>query len=63
MSATSSEETVVRVSTVNHEPINLSLEAGRPVMVRIEVESNCSCHSGYRSGPGSYTDTDLGTGR
>jgi hypothetical protein len=56
MSATSPEEGILRVSTVNKEPISLRLEAGVPVTVRVEIENNCTC-----TRAGSYTDTEHGS--
>jgi hypothetical protein len=63
MSAISPEETVIRVSSTNNEPVSLRLEAGQPVTVRVEVENNCNCRQGSAVRPGSYTDIDFGSRR
>ena len=59
MPAISSKETVLRVSATDAEPLNLRLDAGAAVTVRVEVQD--SCQGGPARRPGSYTDTDFGT--
>ncbi|MCQ6269034.1 hypothetical protein M8J71_00745 [Pseudarthrobacter sp. R1] len=61
MSAISSKETVLHVSAADAEPLNLRLDAGAAVNVRVEVQGNCTCQGGAARRPGSYTDTDFGT--
>jgi hypothetical protein len=61
MSAISSKETVLRVSATDAEPLNLRLDAGAAVNVRVEVQGSCTCQGGPARRPGSYTDTDFGT--
>lgn len=58
MSAKSSEETIIRVSTARNEPIALKVEGGGSVTVRVEVESNCACQAGSTHRVGSYIDRD-----
>ncbi|MBT2512205.1 hypothetical protein [Arthrobacter sp. ISL-30] len=59
MTATSSEGTVIRVSTAGAEPIVLQLEGGEAVTLRVEVENNCVCQAATATRPGSYTDRDV----
>ena len=61
MSATSQEETVLRVSTANNEPITLKLEGGGGVTIRVAVESTCTCQSASTNRIGSYIDRDVTT--
>ena len=61
MSAISSEETVLRTAAADAEPLNLRVDAGAPVAVRIEVQGTCACQGGTPVRPGSYTDTDFRT--
>jgi hypothetical protein len=61
MSETLSKETVLRVTADAREPLDLRLEAGAAVAVRVEPGSACGCQGGHRNRPGSYVDTDFGT--
>ncbi|TNB74595.1 hypothetical protein FHJ30_05255 [Arthrobacter sp. BB-1] len=60
MPAITSEETVLRIAANDAEPLNLRLDAGAPVAVRIDVQGTCTCRGGASVRPGSYTDTDFG---
>ena len=60
MPAITSEETLLRIAADNAEPLNLRVDAGAPVAVRIEVQGTCTCQGGASVRPGSYTDTDFG---
>ena len=62
MTATSAQDPVLRIAAANSEPLDLSVEAGVPAAVRIEVQGSCTCQGGYRR-PGAYTDTDFGARR
>lgn len=59
MSAISPEETVLRVSAARNEPIILKLGGGEAVTVRVEVDSQCTCHASSTPRAGSYIDRDL----
>jgi hypothetical protein len=63
MSATSQEETVLRVSTAHNEPITLKLEGGGAVTIRVAVDSacTCTCQSASTNRVGSYIDRDVTT--
>lgn len=61
MSAATSEQSVLRITAADATPLNLSVDAGAPVAVRIEVQAPCTCQGGRSVRPGSYTDTDFGT--
>ena len=56
-----SDETILRVTTAWREPIDLRVEAGAPVAVRVEIQGSCTCQCGSVRRPGSYVDTDFGT--
>jgi hypothetical protein len=60
MSAITSEETVLRIAAADADPLNLSVDSGAPVAVRIEVQGTCTCQGSGSVRPGSYTDTDFG---
>ena len=59
MTTLSVEETVLRVSTARNEPVILSLEGGKALTLRVEVDNNCTCHAGSAPRAGSYIDRDL----
>lgn len=61
MSAVTSEEAVLRITAADADPLNLRVDTGAPVAVRIEVQGPCTCQGGRSVRPGSYTDTDFGT--
>ncbi|MFJ6077184.1 hypothetical protein ACIQC0_02620 [Pseudarthrobacter sp. NPDC092419] len=58
MSATAPEETVLHVSAAAAAPVDIRLQAGQAVTVRLDVAGTCTCQAAGR--PGSYTDTDFG---
>jgi hypothetical protein len=60
MSATTSEETVLRIAAGDAEALNLRVDAGAPASVRIDVQGTCTCQGGLPVRQGSYTDTDFG---
>lgn len=60
MTATSPHKSPLRVSTSNGETISLTVDAGAPVTIQLDVGNDCSCGGATRRS-GSYTDTDFGT--
>ena len=61
MSAITSEKPVLKITAGDASPLNLRLDAGAPVAVRIDVQGTCTCQGGASVRPGSYTDTDFGS--
>lgn len=59
MSAIAPEEIVVRVSAAGSEPMIIKLDGGGAVTLRLEVDSNCTCHASSTPRAGSYIDRDL----
>ena len=60
MPAVSPQENIVRVSTSRGETVSLTVDAGAPVTIQLEVGGHCSC-GGAVSLAGAYTNTDFGT--
>lgn len=61
MSAISPEETLLRITAADADPLDLRVDAGTPVAVRIELQPTCTCQGNTSLRAGSYTDTDFGT--
>jgi hypothetical protein len=55
------KEKVLHISGEGNSSVTLSLEAGEPVTVRLEIDAKCSCQGDGRavSRPGSYIDTEV----
>ena len=60
MPAVSPQENIVRVSTSRGETVSLTVDAGAPVTIQLEVGGQCSC-GGTAGVAGAYTNTDFGT--
>ena len=60
MPAVSPQENIVRVSTSRGETVSLTVDAGAPVTIQLEVGGQCSC-GGTARVAGAYTNTDFGT--
>lgn len=60
MPATSPHKSPMRVSTTNGDTISLTIDAGAPVNIQLDVANDCSCGGGTRRA-GAYTDTDFRT--
>ena len=60
MTVVSPQEHLLRVSTSTGETISLTVDAGAPVTIQLEVGGQCSC-AGTARVAGAYTDTDFGT--
>jgi hypothetical protein len=60
MPAISPHKSPLRVSTTNGETISLTIDAGAPVNIQLDVGNDCSCGGAARR-TGAYTDTDFGT--
>ncbi|MDR7160594.1 hypothetical protein J2X42_003313 [Arthrobacter sp. BE255] len=54
------QENVLRVSTSKGETVTLTIDAGAPVTIQLEVGGPCSC-GGTARVAGAYTNTDFGT--
>ena len=60
MTIVSPQENLLRVSTSNGETVTLTIDAGAPVTIQLEVGGQCSC-GGTTRVAGAYTNTDFGT--
>ncbi|MFD0046145.1 hypothetical protein QMY03_05075 [Arthrobacter sp. KFRI-F3372] len=60
MPAISPHKSPLRVSTSNGETISLTVDAGAPVNIQLDVGNDCTCGGAARRA-GAYTDTDFGT--
>ncbi|MFM9272510.1 hypothetical protein [Pseudarthrobacter sp. NKDBFgelt] len=60
MPAISPHKSPLRVSTSNGETISLTVDAGAPVTIQLDVGHDCS-RGGAARRAGAYTDTDFGT--
>jgi spore coat protein U-like protein len=60
MPAVSPQENIVRVSTSRGETVTLTVDAGAPVTIQLDVGGQCNCEGTTRVA-GAYTDTDFGT--
>lgn len=59
MTVVSPQENLLRVSTIKGETVSLTIDAGVPVTIQLEVGDQCIC-GGAARGAGAYTDTDFG---
>ena len=60
MPVASPQENLVRVSTTQGETVTLTIDAGAPVTIQLEVGGQCNCGGSARVA-GAYTNTDFGT--
>lgn len=60
MTVVSPQENLLRVSTIKGETVSLTIDAGAPVTIQLEVGDHCNC-GGTARGAGAYTDSDFGT--
>lgn len=60
MTVVSPQENLLRVSTIKGETVSLTVDAGAPVTIQLEVGDRCNC-GGAARGAGAYTDSDFGT--
>lgn len=60
MPVVSPHENILRVSTSMGETVSLTIDAGAPVTIQLEVGGHCNC-GGTTRVAGAYTDTDAGT--
>ncbi|MFE4196658.1 hypothetical protein ACFRJ9_12390 [Paenarthrobacter sp. NPDC056912] len=60
MTKTQHQETSLRIGTSGSaESVSLTLDAGNPVTVRLELSGGCPC-GGTHDRSGSYVTSDLG---
>ena len=60
MTVDSPQENLLRVSTSKGETVTLTVDAGAPVTIQLDVGGLCDCGS-TASVAGAYTNTDFGT--
>ncbi|MEV7604128.1 hypothetical protein AB0N65_01635 [Paenarthrobacter sp. NPDC089322] len=59
MSPNPVEESTLRVINESKEQVSFTVDASKPVTVRVELNGGCPCGSEH-SRAGSYVDSDLG---
>lgn len=60
MAVASPQENLLRVSTNTGETVTLTIDAGAPITIQLEVGGQCNC-GGTARVAGTYTDADFGT--
>ena len=60
MTVVSPQENLLRLSTNKGETFTLTIDAGAPVTLQLDVGGQCGC-GGTARVAGAYTDTDFGT--
>jgi hypothetical protein len=59
MSTTPAEEATVHVISDSQNQVSFTVDASKPVTVRIELGTGCQCSADHGRA-GSYVDSDLG---
>ncbi|BCW04275.1 MULTISPECIES: hypothetical protein [Micrococcaceae] len=59
MTQTHEQESILRVSTDSGDTVSFTLDATKPVTVKLQVDGGCTCGT-TATVQGSYVDSDLG---